>query len=69
MASFPFDLIILVFRINKSYYIFHWIIIIIINIGATAQFEPRPSSEASASRPCSLQHSSSFFPPMSWHHP
>jgi hypothetical protein len=47
----------------------HHIIIIII-IGATAQFEPRPSSEASASRPCSLQHSSSFFPPMSWltHH-
>jgi hypothetical protein len=44
-------------------------IIIIIIIGATARFEPRPSPEASASRPCSLQHSSSFSPLMSWHHP
>jgi hypothetical protein len=36
--------------------------IIIIIIGTTALFEPRPSSEASASRPYSLQHSSSFSP-------
>jgi hypothetical protein len=48
---------------------FFFNIIIIIIIGATARFGPRPSSEASASRPCSLQHSSSFSPPMSWHHP
>jgi hypothetical protein len=45
------------------------IIIIIIIIITTAQFEPRPSSEASASRPYSLLHSSSFSPPISWHHP
>jgi len=45
------------------------VIIIIIIIGATSRFEPRHSSEASASRPCSLQHSSSFSPPTSWHHP
>jgi len=45
------------------------IIIIIIMIGTTAHFEPRPSSEASASHPHSLHHSSSFSPPTSWHHP
>jgi hypothetical protein len=39
--------------------------IIIIIIGTTAHFEPRPSSEASASCPYSLQHSSSFSPPTS----
>jgi len=43
--------------------------IMIIIIGTTAHFEPRPSSEASASCPYSLQHSSSFSPPTSWHHP
>jgi len=32
-------------------------------------FEPRPSSEASASCPYSLQHSSNFSPPASWHLP
>ena len=37
--------------------------IIIIIIGTTAPFEPRPSSEASASCPYSLQHSSNFSPP------
>jgi hypothetical protein len=41
------------------------IIIIIIIIGTTAQFEPRPSSEAYASHPYSLRHSSSFSPPTS----
>jgi hypothetical protein len=30
-------------------------------------FEPRPSSEASASYQYSLQHSSNFSPPTSWH--
>jgi hypothetical protein len=34
---------------------------IIIIIGATALFEPRPSLEASANCPYSLQHSSSFY--------
>jgi hypothetical protein len=43
--------------------------IIIIIIGTTALFEPRPSSEASASRPYSLHHSSSFSLPSSWHPP
>jgi len=37
--------------------------IIIIIIGTTAPFEPRPSSEASASCLYSLQHSSNFSPP------
>ena len=37
----------------------------IIIIGTTAPFEPRPSSEASASCPYSLQHSSNFSPPTS----
>ena len=45
------------------------IIIIIIIIGTTAPFEPRPSSEASASCPYCLQHSSNFSPPTSWHLP
>jgi len=45
------------------------IIIIIIIIGTTAHFEPRPSSETSASCPYSLQHSSIFSPPTSWHLP
>ena len=44
----------------------HYVLIIII-IGTTAPFEPRPSSEASASCPSSLQHSSNFSPPNSWH--
>jgi hypothetical protein len=44
------------------------IIIIIIIIGTTALSEPRPSLEASASSPYSLQDSSSFSPPTSWHH-
>jgi hypothetical protein len=44
-------------------------IIIIIIIGTTAHFEPRPSSEASTSLPYSLQHSSSFSLPTSWHPP
>jgi hypothetical protein len=39
------------------------IIIIIIIIGTTAPFEPRSSSEASASCPYSLHHSSNFSPP------
>jgi len=39
------------------------IIIIIIIIGTTAPFESRSSSEASASCPYSLQHSSNFSPP------
>jgi hypothetical protein len=43
--------------------------IIIIIIGTTALFEPRLSLEASASCPYSLQHSSSFSPPTSWHLP
>jgi hypothetical protein len=43
--------------------------IIIIIIGITALFQPRPSLEASASYPYSLQHSSSFSPPTSWHPP
>jgi hypothetical protein len=38
------------------------IIIIIIIIGTTALSEPRPTLEASASCPYSLQHSSSFSP-------
>jgi hypothetical protein len=42
-------------------------IIIIIIIGTTALSEPRSSLEASASCPYSLQHSSSFSPPTSWH--
>jgi len=45
------------------------IIIIIIIIGTTAHCEPRPSSESSTSCPYSLQHSSSFSPTTSWHHP
>ena len=45
------------------------LIIIIIIIGTTARFEPWPSSEASASCPYSLQHSSSSPPPTSWHLP
>jgi hypothetical protein len=45
------------------------IITIIIIIGTTALSEPRPSLEASASCPYSLQHFSSFSPPTSWHHP
>ena len=45
------------------------IIIIIIIIGTTAPFEPRPSSEASASCLYSLQHTSNFYPPTSWHLP
>jgi hypothetical protein len=45
------------------------IIIIIIIIGTTALSQPRPSLEASASCPYSLQHSSSFSPPTSWQHP
>jgi len=49
--------------------IFIIIIIIIIIIGTTALFEPRPSSEASASSPYSLQHSTNFSPPTSWHLP
>jgi hypothetical protein len=43
--------------------------LIIIIIGTTAHFEPRSSSEASASCSYSLQHSSSFSPLTSWHHP
>ena len=46
-----------------------YIIITIIIIGTTAPFEPGPSSEASASCPYSLQHSSNFSPPTSWHLP
>ena len=45
----------------------NYVIIIIIIIGATALFEPRPSLEASASCLYSLQHSFSFSPPTSWH--
>jgi hypothetical protein len=44
-------------------------IIIFIIIGTIALFESRPSSEASASRPYSLQYSSSFSPPTFWHNP
>jgi len=44
-------------------------IIIIKIIGTTAAFEPTPSSEASAGCPYSLQHSSNFSPPFSWHLP
>ena len=46
-----------------------WALIIIVIIGTTAHFEPRPSFEASASCPCSLQHSSNFSLPASWHLP
>jgi hypothetical protein len=42
---------------------------IIIIIGTTAHSEPRPPFEASASCHCSLQHSSNFSPPASWHLP
>ena len=50
--------------------LFSWIIIIIIIVvGTTAHFESRPSSEASASCPYSLQHSSNFSPPTSWRLP
>jgi len=42
-------------------------IIIIITIGTAAPFEPRPSSEASASCPYSFHHSSNFSPPTSGH--
>ena len=45
------------------------IIIIIIVIGTTASFEPMPSSEASASCPCSFQLSSNFSPATYWHLP
>ena len=45
------------------------LLFIIIIIGTTAPFEPRPSSEASASCPYSLQHSSNSSPPTSWHLP
>ena len=45
------------------------IIIIIIIIDTTAPFEPRPYSEASASCPYSLQHSSNFSPSTFWHLP
>jgi hypothetical protein len=45
------------------------IIIIIIIIGSTALSEPRPSLEASASCPYSLQLYFSLSPPTSWHHP
>jgi len=45
-----------------------WHVIIII-IGTTAPFEPRSSSEASASCPYPLHHSSNFSPPTSWHLP
>jgi hypothetical protein len=41
---------------------------VIIIIGTTTLFEPRPSLEASASCPYSLQQSSSFSPPTSWRH-
>ena len=41
----------------------------IIIIGTTAPFERRPSSEASVSCLYSLQHSSNFSPPTSWHLP
>ena len=62
---------------NYEYIIYHVVIIIycptfvdiIIIIGTTAPFEPRPSSEASASCPYPLQHSSNFSPPTSWHLP
>src|SRR5215510_12353981 len=57
------------FKNFSSYVVIIIIIIIIIIIGTTAHFEPRPSSEASASRPYSLQHSSRFSLPPSWHHP
>ena len=43
--------------------------IIILIIGTTAPFGPKPSSEASARCPYSLQHSSNFSPPASWHFP
>ena len=43
--------------------------IIVIIIGTTALFEPRPSSEASTSSPYSLQHSFNFSPSTSWHLP
>ena len=46
-----------------SFVCMYVIITIIIIIGTTAPFEPRPSSEASASCPYSLQHSSNFSPP------
>ena len=45
------------------------VIIIIIIIGTTAPLEPRSSSEASASCPYSLQHSSNFSLPTSRHLP
>jgi hypothetical protein len=41
----------------------------IIIVITTAQFEPRPSSETSASHPYSSQISPSFSLPTSWHHP
>jgi len=40
---------------------------IIIIIGTTALFEPRPSLEASATCPYSLPKTSSFSSPTSWH--
>jgi hypothetical protein len=45
------------------------IIIIIVVTGTTALYEPRPSLEASARCPYSLQHSSNFSPPTSRHLP
>ena len=54
-----------------TYRVLCWtlLIIIIIIIGTTSPFEPWPSSEAIAGCPCSLQHSSNFSPPTSWHLP
>ena len=45
------------------------LLLYVVMIGTTAIFEPRPSLEASASFPYSLQDSSSFSPPPSWHLP
>ena len=56
-------------KLIKGEYIVKCIIIIIIIIGTTAPFEPRPSSEVSASCPYSLQRSSDFYPPTSSHLP
>jgi hypothetical protein len=57
-------------KITRIYFVKQqFIIIIIIIIGTAALSEPRSSLEASASCPYSLQHSSSFSPPTSWHHP
>jgi len=70
-VSYPVHYIVMLHMLDHFQldYVIIIIIIIIIIIGTTAPFEPRPSSEASASCPYSLQHSSNFSPATSWHLP